>query len=79
MNFRILSKRGLRLKRGEKIHESNIASMVIEMRKEYMTKQKTLQRDIEYALLTSLLTCETIFRLSQCSSEPAEAFRLRLS
>ena len=76
---RMLFEHGIRLKRGEKKHENKIASMVIEMRKEYMTKQKTLQRDIEYALLTSLLACETIFRLSQCASEPAEASRLRLS
>ena len=69
----------IRLKRGEKKHERNLASMLIEMRKEYMTKQKTLRRDIEYALLASMLACETINRLSQSSSEPAEAFRLRLS
>lgn len=53
--------------------------MVIEMRKKYMANQKSLQRDIEYALLASLITCETIYRLSQSSSEPAEAFQLRLS
>lgn len=76
---RILFKRELRLKRGEKKHGNNFASMIVEMRNEYMTKQKTLQRDIEYALRTSLLTCEVIYLLSQSSSEPAEAFLLRLS
>jgi hypothetical protein len=75
----LLMKNEIRLKRGEKKHESNLASMVVEMRKEYMTKQKTLRRDIEYALLTSILACETILRLSQSPSEQAEAFRLRLS
>lgn len=45
--------------------------MVIEMRKEYMAKEKTLQKDIEYALLTSLWACELIVRLAKETAEPA--------
>lgn len=75
----LLLKNGIRLKRGNKNHENNIAFMIMDIRKEYLAKQNTLQRDIEYALLTSLLACETIFLLSQSPSEPAEAFVLRLS
>lgn len=38
----------------------NLPVLVMAMRKEYMTKQKTLQRDIEYAITTSLLVCQSI-------------------
>jgi hypothetical protein len=58
---------------GRKIPGKNIASMVIEMRKEYKTKQKTLQRDIEYAILTSLWACELILHFSRDAAEPAAA------
>lgn len=51
----------------------NLAAMVIEMRREYMTKQQTLQRDIEYALLTSLYACQLIDRQSENAAESSAA------
>jgi len=51
----------------------NLAAMVMEMRREYMTKPKTLQRDIEYALLTSLYACQLIDRLSKNAAESSTA------
>lgn len=40
--------------------DKNIAATVMQMRKEYMSKQKTLYKDIEYALQASLIACELI-------------------
>ncbi|HWQ79000.1 MAG TPA: zinc dependent phospholipase C family protein [Anaerovoracaceae bacterium] len=46
----------------------SIASIVMELRKEYMTKQKTFQRDIEYALMASFLACELISRFAKSAA-----------
>jgi hypothetical protein len=56
---------------GRKNPGRSIASMIMEMRKEYMSRQKTFQSDIEYALLTSLWACELISHFSTGSPEPA--------
>jgi len=50
----------INLKSGRKNPDENLASMVLKMRKEYMSKQKIMCRDIEYALQASLFACELI-------------------
>lgn len=46
--------------KSKRIRSGGIASMIIEMRKEYMTKQKSFQRDIIYALDAAQRACELI-------------------
>jgi len=51
----------------------SVASMVMEMRKEYAAGRRTLQKDIEYALLASFWACQQISRLSQTAAEDSAA------
>ena len=53
--------------------DKSVASMVMEMRKEYTAGRETLQNDIEYALLTSFWACKLISRLSQSAAEDSAA------
>lgn len=71
--FCSMMKDNLRLLSGRKNPGRSVASMVMEMRKEYITKEKTFQRDIEYALLTSLWACELIFHFSNSPAGAAAA------
>jgi hypothetical protein len=73
--FCSMMKKNVRLLSGRKNPGKSVASMVMEMRKEYMTKQKTFQRDIEYALLTSLWACELIFHFSGAAADVPAAAR----
>jgi hypothetical protein len=56
-----------------RIPGKSVASMVMEMRKEYVTQQKTYQRDIDYALMASLLACELISRFAKKAAEKSAA------
>lgn len=51
----------------------SIASMVMEMRKEYSAKQKTPRRDLDFAVLASLRACELINQRFKTAVEAAEA------
>jgi len=56
----MLVRNKINIKSEKKNPDENIASIVLKMRKEYMSKQKTICKDIEYALQTSLFACELI-------------------
>ncbi|HVI40544.1 MAG TPA: zinc dependent phospholipase C family protein [Anaerovoracaceae bacterium] len=75
----LLLKQKINLTPGRENPDKNIASMVMEMRKEYMTEHKTLQRDIEYAFTTALWACEAISRLSSDTAESAAEINLNYS
>ena len=56
----MVARKKINLKSGRKKPDENIASMVLKMRKEYMSKQRIMSKDIEYALQASLYACELI-------------------
>lgn len=50
----------------------NIHSIILEMRKSYLSKPKCFERDIEYALLANVWICESIVYFNKYSSDVAK-------
>ena len=73
MAFCSMLRHEIKLEPDRKGPAGNLAATVMVMRKEYMTKQKTLQMDIEYAVMTSFFVCQLIDRSIKNAAEKTAA------
>lgn len=63
----------LKIKSNRSTQGKNIAAMVLELRKDYVTKKNTPERDLNYAIQASLRACEMIHQCTGNASDSTAA------
>jgi len=65
----LLRQQRIIIKPSRKNPRYNVGSLVMEMRREYHSRRNTLKRDLDFAFLTSIWACESIFYILDQDSE----------